>query len=123
MSDNMADNAESICPHRKYMDDPEIKWREGKPDYTKINKLFLEGRSRVHKEGSLEKIVEDLVKTWEMEATHKTRLEVSTFSLYTKPLIAQAMANNIRASADCYAASQYCPGFPVQVFVLNSLAN
>lgn len=75
MSVNMADNAESICPHRKYMDDPEIKWREGKPDYTKINKLFLEGRSRVHKEGSLEKIVEDLVKTWEMEATHKTRLE------------------------------------------------
>ncbi|XP_068762551.1 uncharacterized protein [Montipora capricornis] len=67
--------AQSACPHRQYMDDPAIKWREGKPDFTKINKAYLEGRTRNHKEGSLEKIVEDLVKTWEMEASHKIRLE------------------------------------------------
>ena len=58
------------------MDEPGIQWREGKPDYTKVNKAYLEGRTRTHKEGSLEKIVEDLVKTWEMEASHKTRIKV-----------------------------------------------
>ena len=66
----------SGCPYRQYMDEPEIQWREGKPDYTKVNKAYLEGRTRTHKEGSLEKIVEDLVKTWEMAASHKTRIEV-----------------------------------------------
>ena len=58
------------------MDGPGIQWREGKPDYTKVNKAYLEGRTRTHNEGSLEKIVEDLVKTWEMEAFHKTRIEI-----------------------------------------------
>ena len=72
----MADITKDICPHRQFMDDPEIKWREGKPNFTKVDKAYLEGRSRIHKEGSLEKIVEDLVKTWEMELSHKTRLEV-----------------------------------------------
>ena len=62
------------------MDDPGIQWREGKPDFTKVNKAYLEERSRIHKEGSLKKIVEDLVKTREMEASHKTRVEVG--SLY-----------------------------------------
>jgi len=70
----MADST-SGCPYRQYMDEPGIQWREGKPDYTKVNKAYLEGRTRTHKEGSLEKIVEDLVKTWEMEASHKTRIE------------------------------------------------
>ena len=65
------------------MDDPNIVWREGKPDFTQVNKAYLEGRTRVHKEGSLEKIVEDLVKTWEMEASHKTRVEV--FQLISTP--------------------------------------
>lgn len=71
----MADSG-SACPHRQFMDEPGIQWREGKPDFSKVNKAYLEGRTRTHKEGSLEKIVEDLVKTWEMEASHKTRIEV-----------------------------------------------
>ena len=53
------------------MEEPGIQWREGKPDYTKVNKAYLQGRTRTHKQGSLEKTVEDLVKTWEMEASHK----------------------------------------------------
>lgn len=77
--------AESACPHRQFMDDPEIQWREGKPDYTKLNKSYLEGRTRKHKEGSLEKIVEDLVKTWEMEASHKIRVEVRKMLGFQKP--------------------------------------
>ena len=74
----MADST-GMCPHRQFMDEPGIVWREGKPDFTKVDKAYLEGRTRVHKEGSLEKIVEDLVKTWEMEASHKTRVEVVIF--------------------------------------------
>ena len=64
-------------PVRSHMDDPGIAWRHGKPDYTKANKNYLQGKSRSHKPGSLEKIVEDLVKTWEMESTHKTEKKVS----------------------------------------------
>ena len=71
----MADSP-SVCPHRQYMDEPGIEWREGKPDFTKVDQAYLEGRTQTHKEGSLEKVVEDLVKNWEMEASHKTRIEV-----------------------------------------------
>ena len=60
------------CPRQKFMEDPGIQWREGKPDFTQVNKAYLEGRTRIHRDGSLEKIVEDLVKSWEMEASHKT---------------------------------------------------
>ena len=55
------------------MDDPEIKWRfGGPPDYTLANLEYLKGKTRNHAEGSLELIVENLVKTWEMERSHKT---------------------------------------------------
>ena len=64
-------------PERQFMNDPSIVWREGKPDFTTVNKAYMEGRTKQHKEGSLEKIVENLVKTWEMEASHKVRTEVS----------------------------------------------
>ena len=76
----MADS-QSACPHRKYMEDPGIVWREGKPDFSVVDKAYLAGRTRNHKEGSLEKIVEDLVKSWEMEASHKIRIEVTFFFL------------------------------------------
>ena len=65
------------CPRQKFMEDPEIQWREGKPDFTQVNKAYLEGRTRIHRDGSLEKIVEDLVKSWEVEASHKTNTEVN----------------------------------------------
>lgn len=65
------------CSRQKFMEDPGIQWREGKPDFTQVNKAYLEGRTRIHRDGSLEKIVEDLVKSWEMEASHKTNTEVN----------------------------------------------
>jgi len=49
---------------------PEHVWREGIPDYTKANLAYVQGRTKNHAEDSLERIVENLVKTWEMEATH-----------------------------------------------------
>lgn len=60
-------------PKRAFMDDvPAANWRFGaKPDYTLANYFFLEGKTSNHAEGSLERIVEDLVKTWEMERSHK----------------------------------------------------
>jgi hypothetical protein len=59
-------------PVRGHMDDPDIKWRWGDaPDYSLTNLLFLKGRTNQHPEGSLELIVENLVKTWEMERSHK----------------------------------------------------
>ena len=59
-------------PKRDHMDLPGIKWRYGgPPDYTKVNREYLAGRTRKHAPDSLEKTVENLVKTWEFEATHK----------------------------------------------------
>jgi hypothetical protein len=51
-------------PVRSFMDDEDIKWRfGGKPDYSLTNLFYLKQRSTVHPEGSLEQIVENLVKT------------------------------------------------------------
>ncbi|XP_033760563.1 pathogen-related protein-like [Pecten maximus] len=66
---------EPDCPVRKHMDDPNIQWNHGKPDYTIVNEKYLKERSKTHPVGSLEKIVENLVKTWEMESSHKAREE------------------------------------------------
>jgi hypothetical protein len=59
-------------PERSFMDGKDIKWRFGdKPDYSLTNLFYLKERSKVHPDGSLEQIVENLVKTWEMERSHK----------------------------------------------------
>ena len=54
------------------MEGEDIKWRFGAPpDYTLANLEYLKGKTRAHAEGSLEQVVENLVKTWEMERSHK----------------------------------------------------
>ncbi len=59
-------------PTRSFMDDPNTKWRfGGKPDYSLTNLFYLKQRTKEHPEDSLEKVVENLVKTWEMERSHK----------------------------------------------------
>jgi hypothetical protein len=59
-------------PVRSHMEDKDIKWRfGGAPDYTLVNLAYLKGKTRHHGEGSLESVVEGLVKTWEMERSHK----------------------------------------------------
>eukprot|EP00566_Odontella_aurita_P015303 CAMPEP_0113583316 /NCGR_PEP_ID=MMETSP0015_2-20120614/32444_1 /TAXON_ID=2838 /ORGANISM="Odontella" /LENGTH=353 /DNA_ID=CAMNT_0000488169 /DNA_START=7 /DNA_END=1065 /DNA_ORIENTATION=- /assembly_acc=CAM_ASM_000160 len=61
-----------VEPDRGNIDNPSINWRGGrKPDYTIANLQYLLGKTKNHKPGSLELIVENLVKKWEMEATHK----------------------------------------------------
>ena len=59
-------------PTRSFMDESDTKWRfGGPPDYSLTNLYYLKQRSKEHPEDSLEKIVENLVKTWEMERSHK----------------------------------------------------
>lgn len=59
-------------PVRAFMDDQQYKWRfGGPPDYTLANLHYLKGKSMNHPEGSLEAVVEGLVKTWEFERSHK----------------------------------------------------
>lgn len=71
----MSDSA----PERSFMEDPGIVWRHGKPDYSVVDRKYMAERSRVHKKGSLESIVENLVKSWEMEGGHKMRAEVNHY--------------------------------------------
>lgn len=65
-------------PYRSFLQGDSEKhtaWRHGgPPEYVAVNRTFEEGRTQIWEEGSLERIVENLVKTWEMELSHKTRL-------------------------------------------------
>lgn len=59
-------------PERSFMNEPDIDWRfGGPPDYSLTNFKYLKERSKIHPDGSLEQVVENLVKTWEMERSHK----------------------------------------------------
>lgn len=69
------------------MDDPKIQWKAGKPDYSAVNEKYLKERTKHHKLDSMEKFVENLVKSWEMESTHKINPKVISFSYLTnKPV-------------------------------------
>jgi len=64
-----------VEPVRSYMDMdlPPEKWLFGRPpNYTLANLEYLKYKTKNHPEGSLEQIVENLVKTWEFERSHKT---------------------------------------------------
>ncbi|KAI5370140.1 Putative NTF2-like domain superfamily protein [Septoria linicola] len=55
--------------------DKGVQWRYGRaPDYTKTRKVWAEGKTMNHASGSLEEMVENLVKNWEVEASFKPRL-------------------------------------------------
>jgi len=43
----------------------DVKWRNGIPDYTRAKVLFNKYKTTNHKAGSLEDIVQNLVKNWE----------------------------------------------------------
>ncbi|KDO38225.1 hypothetical protein CISIN_1g041144mg, partial [Citrus sinensis] len=50
-------------------------WRHsGPPIFDKVNKLFEEGRTKEWPKGSIEETVQNAVKSWEMELSHKTSL-------------------------------------------------
>lgn len=47
-----------------------VQWRFGLPNYARVNKAYFEGRTKVHAEGSLESVVQKVVKNWEVESHH-----------------------------------------------------
>ncbi|PRQ24836.1 putative NTF2-like domain-containing protein [Rosa chinensis] len=52
------------------------QWRFGAPpNYDIVNKLFEEGRTKIWPPGSLEEMVQNLLKTYEMEIFHKANPE------------------------------------------------
>jgi hypothetical protein len=58
-----------------------IEWRFGvPPDYTLANLEYLKYKMKDHPSGSLEQVVENLVKTWEFERSHKANADQHTVS-------------------------------------------
>ncbi|XP_062096766.1 pathogen-related protein [Humulus lupulus] len=57
-------------------DNTNTVWRHGvPPTYDSVNLLFEQGRTKEWPKGSLEEIVQNAVKSWEMELSHKIRLQ------------------------------------------------
>jgi len=87
---------------RDYEALPGTKWRFGKPNYARVNKAYFEHREKIHPEGSLEAVVNKLVKNWEVESHHiadakqwKT-MDISKFKAALNggsPVTAQIMAD------------------------------
>ncbi|KAK1389101.1 pathogen-related protein-like [Heracleum sosnowskyi] len=64
--------------YRSFLHDAEAEtqWRNGAPpSFDQVNLLFEEGRTKAWPEGSLEDTVQNAIKSWEMELSHKTRLQ------------------------------------------------
>jgi len=51
--------------------DATVEWRQGSPDYSYTNQFLVQERQCNHAEGSLNAIADNLVRNFEMEATHK----------------------------------------------------
>ncbi|GFE70345.1 ester cyclase [Chroococcus sp. FPU101] len=54
------------------LNDENVEWRGERPDYTHTNQFLERERQHNHAEGSLNAIAYNLVRTFEMEASHKT---------------------------------------------------
>ena len=77
MASNGSEKSVNVVPARSYMDDPDIKWRYGmKPSYSSVDNMYQEEKTNRHAADSIEKLVENIVKTWEMEASHKPNVKV-----------------------------------------------
>ncbi|KAG9129930.1 hypothetical protein Leryth_007058 [Lithospermum erythrorhizon] len=64
--------------YRSFLHDEaqEIQWRHGgAPTYDAVNKLFEEGRTKEWPKGSIEELVQNAIKSWEMELSHKTSIK------------------------------------------------
>ena len=72
-----------LIPDRGNLDDQSVLWKEGRPDYTIADLQFFLGKTTNHPPGSLELFVENFIKTWEMEATHKEFYQWNTVDQYS----------------------------------------
>ncbi|XP_057958495.1 pathogen-related protein [Malania oleifera] len=72
----MAGEADAYRSFLHGQEEQSTQWRHGAPPtYHVVNKLFEEGRTKEWPKGSLEETVQNAVKSWEMEVSHKTRLQ------------------------------------------------
>lgn len=68
--------AETPVPERNFLADaPEEHFRNGRPEYSVVNKAYLDGKVSNWQPGSLPWVVESVVKTFEMEISHKIKAE------------------------------------------------
>ncbi|XP_023516553.1 pathogen-related protein-like [Cucurbita pepo subsp. pepo] len=59
-----------------HLEPPTVHWRHGKPpSFEIVNQLFEDGRTKEWPKGSLEETVQNAIKSWEMELSHKTKLQ------------------------------------------------
>ncbi|KAG5381251.1 hypothetical protein IGI04_029093 [Brassica rapa subsp. trilocularis] len=73
---NMATREEKDKYRSVLNDVGEVQWRYGHPPaFALVNQLFEEGQTKVWPEGSLEETVQNAIKSWEMEFSHKIRLQ------------------------------------------------
>eukprot|EP01035_Chromulina_nebulosa_P001993 gene1993-2681_t len=102
LADVSKGNGEEII--RDYQPLPGVPWRYGSaPNYAVVNKAYFEGRTKIHSAGSLEAVVQNLVKNWEVESHHieDTKfwqtMNVEKFTAYSNnlkcPFSAAQMAN------------------------------
>lgn len=97
-------------PVRSFMHDQNYTWRFGKmPDYSMDNYYYLKEKTMNHTEGSLEQIVEDLVKTWEFERSHKLLLKQHKAIDQSSPTSFQMCANGKKRfmSKEAHDAGNY----------------
>lgn len=47
-----------------------VQWRFGKPNYARVNQTYFQHRTKKHAAGSLEAVVQKVVKNWEIESHH-----------------------------------------------------
>ena len=47
-------------PDRGDLDNPEIEWRSGQPDYTRANYQYLKGKTQNHAAGRISEVVDEL---------------------------------------------------------------
>jgi hypothetical protein len=70
----LSEQSKGIAPHGELIRDYEVnegtKWRFGLPNYARVNEAYFKFREKKHKEGSLEAVVQKLVKNWEVESHH-----------------------------------------------------
>lgn len=62
---------EIMKPEREISHDQSVVWRTGRPDYTFVDLAYLKGKMQFHPKESFEFLVEKLMKSCEMEISHK----------------------------------------------------
>lgn len=75
-----ANNPVKVDKYRPFLHEDalnkDIQWRHGAPPaFDTVNKLFEQTRLKEWPKGSLEETVQNAIKSWEMELSHKLRLQ------------------------------------------------